>query len=269
MKKNFYRILLAALAIIFLLSGWKLVSYYRDGRRTQNRYDELAAMVQQTQPPENTTAATEPSSTQADVPEVTTEPQPDDGILPEYRELLAYNPDLVGWLVIEGTEINYPVVQTPDQPEYYIDRDFDGELNEHGCLFADGNCDVENSDNVTIYGHHMNDGTMFGSLLQYDKHEYWKAHPVILFDTLTEHRRYEIFAVFRTTASIGQGFPYHRFIDAATEEEFDQFVAQCKALSVYETGIEPEFGEQLISLSTCEYSQHNGRYVVVGVYRHE
>lgn len=269
MNKNLYRILLVALAVIFLLSGWKLVSYYHDGRKTQNRYDELAEMVQQAQPSETIATPTEPPVTESTVPDATTEPQPDDGILPEYRDLLEYNPDLVGWLRIEGTEINYPVVQTPDQPEYYIDRDFDGEYNTHGCLFADGNCDVENSDNVTIYGHHMNDGTMFGGLQKYDEYDYWKAHPVIYFDTLTEHRRYEIFAVFRTTATVGQGFPYHRFIDAATEEEFDQFVDKCKALSVYNTGIDPVFGEPLICLSTCEYSQHNGRYVVVGVYRHE
>ena len=267
MKKNIYRILLAALTIIFLLSGWKLISYYNDGRKTQNRYDALSEMVQQAQPSETASAPADTAATEDTSSPPTAEP--DDGILPEYRELLAYNPDLVGWLLIEGTEINYPVVQTPDEPEYYIERDFDGEYNDHGCLFADGNCDVENSDNVTIYGHHMNDGTMFGGLLKYDKYDYWKAHPVIWFDTLTEHRRYEIFAVFRTTATVGQGFPYHRFIDAATEEEFNQFVAQCKALSVYNTGVDPEFGEQLICLSTCEYSQHNGRYVVAGVYRHE
>ena len=260
MNKTLYRILIVICSLGILVSGWSLFSYYHEGHKTRDRYEDLAAAVQQARPSE---AAAETGT----APDATAETKPEDGILPEYRELLAYNRDLVGWLVIEGTEINYPVVQTPEEPEYYIDRDFDGEENPHGCLFAEGGCNVETSDNVTIYGHHMKDGTMFADLMNYTKASFWKDHPSIRFDTLTEHRRYEIFAVFRTTATVGQGFPYHRFVDAADAAEFDQYVEHCRNLSLYDTGVLPEFGDKLICLSTCEYSQHNGRFVVVGVYR--
>ena len=283
MNKKLYNFLLILLAIIFLLSGWKLFSYFHEGKKTQNRYDELAAIVAQDRATENsgspTTTAEQERTTENpdDQPgpanpstptEPATEPE-DDGMLPEFRRLYEANQDLVGWIEIEDTVINYPVVQTPEDPEYYLHRDFDGSDNARGCLFADWKCDVENSDNVIIYGHHMNDGSMFASLMEYTSKKYWQEYPEIRFDTLTERRTYEIFAVFRTTASIGQGFRYNQFTDAADQAEFDNFVAKCKSLSVYDTGIIPEYGEKLICLSTCEYTRENGRFVVMGVYRPE
>ena len=268
MSKKLYHTLLIVLALIFLICGWKLLSYFQEGRKTQNRYDELAAMVEQARPTEkNTEPQNIPDS--SDPTEPSTEPEEEGGVLREYRWLYEANPDMVGWITIEDTVINYPVVQTPDDPEYYLHRDFDGQDNARGCLFADVKCDVENSDNVIIYGHHMNDGSMFASLMEYASKEYWQEHSEIHFDTLTERRTYEVFAVFRTTASIGQGFPYHQFTDAIDQEEFDNYVANCKSLSVYDTGIVPEYGDKLICLSTCEYTRENGRFVVMGVYRPE
>ena len=258
MKRKIYRLAILLLALVFFISGWKLFSYFSDSKKSQSRYEELAAMVEHTQP----------APTQSIPAEETVAPTEPD-ILPEYQALLAYNPDFVGWLTVAGTPIDYPVVQTPEVPEYYLYRDFDRNASNWGCLFAEGACDVENSDNVTIYGHHMNDGSMFAGLMSYEKKSFWEENPTIQFDTLTEHRNYQIFAVFRTTASVGQGFAYHRFTDAASEAEFDNYVAQCKALSLYDTGIIPEFGEKLVCLSTCEYTRENGRFVVMGVYRPE
>lgn len=265
MSKKLYHFLLIVLALIFLLCGWKLLTYFQEGRKTQDRYDELAAMVEQARPTEASTVPTDVSDPTA----AATEPEEEGGVLREYRWLYETNPDMVGWIKIEDTVVNYPVVQTPEDPDYYLHRDFDGADNARGCLFADGKCDVENSDNVIIYGHHMNDGSMFASLMEYASKEHWQAHPEIRFDTLTERRVYRVFAVFRTTASVGQGFPYHLFTDAADAEEFDSYVANCKALSAYDTGILPEYGDKLICLSTCEYTRENGRLVVMGVYRPE
>ena len=268
LKKTLYRITLILLILIFLLSGYHLFTYFYEGKKSENRYDELAAMVDQARPAETTQPEepedTAPAGTEPDAEAVT---EPEIEILPEYEALLEYNPDLVGWISIEKTKIDYPVVQTPNQPEYYLHRDFDGDANDRGCLFVDAGCDVTDSDNVIIYGHHMSDGSMFASLINYDNEYYWQSHPEIRFDTLTEHRTYEVFAVFRTTATVGQGFPYHRFIDAEDEEAFDEFVAKCKELSPIDSGITPEYGDKLICLSTCEYSRENGRYVVMGVYR--
>lgn len=266
MKRFIYYLILIALVLVFLFSGWSLLSYFWEGHKSQSRYDELASMVEQARPTE-VISETVPDSADASVP--TTEGWKEGDILPEYQALSERNPDFVAWIAIEDTVINYPVVQTPRDPEYYLHRDFDGAPNDRGCLFADANCDVEQSDNVIVYGHHMNDGSMFASLLDYSDKEFWKEHPEIRFDTLTQRRTYEIFAIFRTTASVGQGFPYHQFVDAGTEEEFDNYVATCKSLSLYDTGIIPEYGDKLLCLSTCEYTRENGRFVVMGVYRPE
>lgn len=232
----------------FTFSGWALVRYFLAGRESQAQYQKLAAVA-------------------AAVPSATTESTaaPETGILPEYRALCEENPHMVGWITIDGTVIDYPVVQTPEAPEYYLYRDFDGNDNPRGCLFADAACDLESSDNVTVYGHHMVDGSMFTGLLDYTARSFWEAHPTLRFDTLTKHRTYEIFAVFRTTASAGKGFAYHEFADAADEAEFDAFIAQCNALSLYDTGIAPTYGDQILCLSTCEYSRENGRFVVAAV----
>ena len=263
LKKILHRLTLLLLAAVFLLCGWELLLYCREGRKSQTRYEELASQVADARPTE--TAATTVATFATEPSQAPTEPE--SNVLPEYRDLLEYNPHLVGWLTIVGTVIDYPVVQTPDRPEYYLYRNFDGEYSDWGCLFADAGCDVANSDNVIIYGHHMNDGSMFASLVDYENRSHWKDHPLIRFDTLTERRTYEIFAVIRTTATLDEGFPYHRFTDAETEAEFDLFVAECKALSLYDTGIIPEYGDKLLCLSTCEYTRQNGRFVVIGMYR--
>ena len=263
MKNYLYRLLSVLLCLILLFCGWRLISYLRSSRQNQETYEALAAMVE-THPATASDSAAQPETAATEIPESVTEGGP--GILPEYAPLLERNPHLVAWIEIEGTVIDYPVVQTPDRPEYYLYRNFDGAYSDWGCLFADAACNVENGDNVTVYGHHMNDGSMFATLVDYEDRSYWEAHPKIRFDTLTEHRTYEIFAVIRTTATVDEGFPYHRFTDAETESEFDMFVADCKALSLYDTGIIPEYGDKLICLSTCEYTRDNGRFVVAAVY---
>lgn len=271
MKRLTYYIVLILLVAVFLFCGWNVLTYFLEGYKTQQRYEALASMVDQARQ-EETIALTPNQQEQPGQPEVQetvapTSPYNEDGILREYAPLYDYNSHMVAWVAIEDTVINYPVVQTPANPEYYLHRDFDGSYNVRGCIFADGNCDVENSDNVIIYGHHMNDGSMFASLISYASRSYWEEHPTIIFDTLTEHRIYDIFAVFRTTASVGEGFAYHRLIDTDDEDEFDKYVAACKKLSLVDTGITPQFGDQLLTLSTCEYTQENGRFVVVAVKR--
>jgi sortase B len=111
----------------------------------------------------------------------------------------------------------------------------------------------------------MMDGSMFNNLLRYDEKKAWEKNSIIQFDTLYEKHEYEIFAVFKTTASIGEGFSYHQFVDAQSEEEFDKFIATCKQLAFYDTGITPEYGDKVICLSTCEYTLVNGRFVVCAV----
>ena len=125
-------------------------------------------------------------------------------------------------------------------------------------------CDVyAPSDNVVIYGHYSKGGGMFYPLKNYRKKSYWQEHQTFTFDTLYERHTYQIFAVFKTSANFGEGFAFHWFNDASSQEEFDEYVATVKELAMYETGITAEYGDKLVSLCTCEYTLDNGRLVVV------
>lgn len=186
--------------------------------------------------------------------------------MPDLEALQAENSDLAGWLRIEGTAIDYPVMHTPDRPDYYLYRDFQGNVSDYGCIYAEENSDpAAPSDNVTLYGHAMRDGSMFADLKNFTDPAFWEAHPTIRFDSLTQQRSYRIFAVFRTSGYTGQGFAYHSFTDAASHTAFDAFVAQCKELALYDTGITPAYGDKLLCLSTCDYTRANGRLVVAAV----
>lgn len=273
-QKIIYIVLLVVLLIVFAVSAVYVVSYFLEGQKQQEQFDELANIVDSirtetndsTQPttPGANSGTTEPTEveTTPDGETVPTEPT----MLPEYAALYELNSDIVGWIKIDGTVINYPVMQTPDSIDFYLKRNFNKENSERGCIYVREQCDVnEPSDNLTIYGHNMNDGSMFHSLKSYQTKSYWESNNIIVFDTLYERHTYQIFAVFKTTASVNQGFTYHLFVDAEDEADFNDFIATCKELSFYDTGITPVYGDKIICLSTCEYTQHNGRLVVAAV----
>lgn len=264
-------VLIAALMVVFAASAAYLLHYLTQSKVQKAKFDELAELVASIQATAPSLSPEAPNAG-ADAPLTPGEPQPAageesaGGMLPEYAPLYEMNPDLVGWISIDGTVIDYPVMQTPDRVDYYLKRNFYGESSAQGCIYIREACDVfAPSDNLTIYGHHMRDGSMFASLSTYTRRETWEKVDTIHFDTLYERHTYRIFAVFKTTASVGQGFSYHLFSDAQDEGAFQEFVAQCKALSLYDTGITPQYGDKLICLSTCDYSQTNGRLVVAAV----
>lgn len=280
MKRWVFNLLIVVFCCIFLVSVWYLGSYLWESYTQKNKYDELASLVGQVQTtrplPVETTQPAAPEPGGQKKPEETRVPtellveveDPDTGetvqVLREYAEVYRANNDLVGWLQIPGTDISYPVMQTPDWPDYYLHRDFYREYSNHGCLYAREACDVNApSDNITIYGHRMRDGSMLAGLGAYTEKEYWQQHRYIYFDTLTEYHAYEIVAVFLTTATVDKGFRYHTFVNAADAAAFDDFIAKCKSLALYDTGVTATYGNKLITLSTCEYSQENGRLVVV------
>ena len=270
--KIIYTILVILLTAVFFVSGYHVAKYYIESRQQKAHYDDLASIVESIQSAETETdfpRPTQPDATDASGPEdstteenTSTEPQ----ILPEYQPLYDMNPHLVGWIKIDNTPINYPVMQTPAEKDYYLYRNFDKVHSDRGCIYVPEFCDVFTpSDNVTIYGHNMRDGSMFASLSKYERKSFWQDNSLIAFDTLYGHHTYQIFSVFRTTASVGQGFDYHNFANAADESQFNEFIANCKALSLYDTGITPVYGDKIICLSTCEYTQVNGRFVVAAV----
>ena len=267
LSKFAYIAILLILVAIFGVSAWHVGGYFLESHREQEQFDELAAMkeqmLQQTQPTEAPTEETaETEAAEETEPTEPTEP----GMLAEYAVIYEQNNDVVGWIKIDGTKIDYPVMQTPDRPNYYLERNFKGEYSKHGCIYIREECDMnEPSDNITVYGHNMLDGSMFAALLDYQDKEAWDNNPLIFFDTLTEYHTYKIFAVFKTTAALNEGFKYHNMIDADNKAEFNNFIATCKKLAFYDTGITPKYGDKIICLSTCEYTLEHGRLVVCAV----
>ena len=186
-------------------------------------------------------------------------------ILEEYKTLYNKNKRLIGWLKIDDTIIDYPVMQTANN-EYYLDHNFDQEYDKNGSLFLDKDCDVVNRNtNLIIYGHHMKSGKMFGNLNSYSSKDYAQKHSLIQFDTIYEKGTYEVMYVFRSRIYNEDEvvFKYYQFLDAASATEFDSNMQEMAALSLYDTGVTASYGDELLTLSTCDSSETDGRFVVV------
>lgn len=186
-------------------------------------------------------------------------------VLDEYKNLLNKYENLIGWLKIDDTNIDYPVMQTNDN-EYYLDHNLDGKYDKNGTIFMDKECDVINgSTNLILYGHHMKSGKMFGSLNKYSDKNYYEKHKYIQFDTIYEKATYEVMYVFRSKVYSEEDvvFKYYQFIDANGEKEFQSNMNEMAAMSLYSTGVTAQYGDKLLTLSTCDYEEKDGRFVVV------
>lgn len=186
-------------------------------------------------------------------------------ILAKYETLYKKNKKLIGWLKIADTNIDYPVMQTSNN-EYYLDHNFDQEYDKNGSLFLDKDCNAAfPNTNMIIYGHHMKSGKMFGNLNYYSKESYYKQHPQIQFDTIYEEGIYDIMYVFRSRIYNEDEvvFKYYQFFDVNSEDEFYSAMDEMSRMSLYDTGVQPEYGDKLITLSTCDNSEEDGRFVVV------
>ena len=177
--------------------------------------------------------------------------------------LYLINNDLVAWIDIEGTNINYPIMQNG---EYYLRRNIYKEYSSYGTPFLAEYCNINTSDNLIIYGHHIKSGMMFADLDKYKNYDYYLNHKIVklykLQGTETIEEDYRIIFCFKTTVNKG-GFKYYNFYNAASKEEYISFIEHCKNLSFYSTDETANYGDNLITLSTCEYSLDNGRMVVV------
>jgi len=209
-------------------------------------------------------AASAPSATQGPLYTLDEEPEAKE-VLEEYKNLLIRNKRLIGWIKIDDTNINYPVLQAEDN-EYYLDHNIDQEYDVNGSIFMDKDCDVlKPSTNYILYGHHMRNGMMFGKLDAYQKESYYLEHPYINFDTIYEKGTYQVMYVFRSRVykETEIVFKYYQFIDANSEKEFDSNMKEMAAMSLYDTGVTAKYGDQLLTLSTCDYQETDGRFVVV------
>lgn len=184
----------------------------------------------------------------------------------QLEELQKENNEIIGWLEIEDTNINLPVCQTTDN-DFYLTHNYKKEKSKGGSLFLDKNFDLVNgSSNYLIYGHRNTQGLMFEDLLKYSKEDFYNNHKTIKFTTNKDDSVYEIMSVFYSRVYYKKEkdvFRYYNFVNANNEEEYNDFVNNCKKSSIYDTGVTANYGDQLLTLSTCEYSQEDGRFVVV------
>ncbi|WP_217560621.1 class B sortase [Paenibacillus sp. GbtcB18] len=183
----------------------------------------------------------------------------------EFQELYERNPDIVGWLKIDGTRIEYPVMQNQQDAQYYLDHDFDKKKSKSGLPFLDAHSRINGSDILLVHGHHMKSGWMFKDLMKYKQESFYKEHAVFQFSTLTEKEEYEIVAVIlsKVYRKSDDVFKYYQIEKVSTPADFDSYVQNIQKLALYDTGVTPRYGDKLIVLSTCEYSTENGRLAVV------
>lgn len=185
----------------------------------------------------------------------------------QVRALKEQYPDVVGWLEVPGTNINYPVMQGTDN-NYYVKHDYKREYSFNGAIFLDKDYDwTIPSSNLLMYGHNNKNDIMFAQLLKYKDKNFYEQNPIIKFTTIEEDAEYEIISVFLSRVyykSEQNVFRYYYFIHAENEAEYNQYVQDAKEASLYNIETTAQYGDQLITLSTCEYSQEDGRFVVVG-----
>lgn len=177
----------------------------------------------------------------------------------EKPTIYSENPECIGWLSIEGTNLSYPVMHTPDEPTKYLNRNFYGEYSSAGVPFLDARCDLSNSDNLIFYGHRMKNGTMFSCLKKYIDKSFRDSHTTVKLQTADGVFYFEVFAVISTTKTDG----WYCFTKAINSAEYDSMIDYAIENSLYDTGIKPEQGDRIISLSTCYGSGNDGRLIIV------
>ena len=236
--KKLYIVFVLLLIGTMLISGFFLYNELKEDNEQEKLFENLIEIAEETPEEQN---------------------MEEDNV--NIENLYKINSDIVGWVKIDGTNIDYPVMQTKNNPNYYLRRNFYKEYSVMGTPYLAEQCDIQNSDNLIIYGHHISNNKMFGGLENYKQEDYYKEHQIIKFYTKEEKAEYEIIAVFKTVAYTG--FKYYNYCNFKSESEFIAFINKCYDLAFYDTGKKAEYGDKLICLSTCEYSQTNGRLVVL------
>ena len=236
-------IMMVVFALVFLLSAGKLLAYYGEGMRQQQAFRALERITEQADDRDGETSETAAAQTELSAEEKAAR---------EYNALHEKNPDFWGWIKIDGTVLSYPVMHTPENPEYYLRRDFEGAYSLRGVPFLDGRC-YDGCGNYIVYGHYMKDGTMFGSLQAYAKPAYCEEHPTITLNTANGYEVYTVMAAFYSQVYSQEDtgvFRYYQYADLSDEADFAAYVEQVKKAALYDTEVNAQYGEQLLTLST-------------------
>lgn len=241
------KIILVVCLIVFVGAAGVLIQYYYNGYKEMNSLKDLKQS------------------------EELEDLKTDKGIIiGKYVPIWQKNNDLIGWIRIDGTKIDFPVMQTPDDPEYYLRRDFNREHSTGGVPFMDVHSDIFiPTSNFMIYGHNMKNGSMFHDLIKYEDEEFYRDHKTINFDTIYKGGQgvYQVVAAGYSQIydKDSSKFKYYAYAGMTSEREYHEFVDGVKKLSCYDTGAVPEYGSQLITLSTCTNVSDEGRFFVVAV----
>lgn len=244
--------LIILLVFILCASSYYLISNLLKDKKENDEFKDLEQIIIQNQNDENENLKEEKSDTT-------------NYTNLDLNSLKIENKDLIGWIKIDNSNINYPVMQNGN---YYLRRNFYKNYSKLGTPYLADYCNIKTSDILTIFGHHINQGYMFADLLKYQNYDYYKSHKYIKFYTIEDYQTieniYEVCFAFKVKAQNYSYYSYTRFYD---ENDLKEFVENCQRLSFYNTDTIFDYGNQFIALSTCEYSQDNGRMIVIGVKR--
>lgn len=271
-KLPYYLVGIACLAV-FLFSGHKLANYYLSAYQEESLYQDLNQQVQDAQQAAkdeaNNQTGNEDGSDSGDEDSTVELPlYAESGRLYRYDALYLQNNDLVGWIYVPGTDNGYPVMQTPDDEEYYLRKNFYRKKSSGGTPFLDKDSDLEDpASRVMVYGHNLKSGGMFTPFTKYTKASHWKKHPTFTFDTLYESRTYRILAVVQVDINGSDHFAYYAYDRFSSAASFNGFVQEAKDASLYDTGVTAEYGQQIMIISTCSYhvDGDGGRLAIIAV----
>lgn len=247
--------LTAAFFIAAVVFGILFFKQYNDAKNSEETFEglqvEIAAKVVEKEKNKDTLPPVDPEDEYAVAQQA----------MELYKDLKDQNEDFVGWISIDGTNINYPVVQNRDTPGFYLKHGFDKSYSDYGVPYLEEDCSIQYSNNLVVYGHHMNNGTMFADLVKYADENFYKEHKTITFDTLMGLGEYEVVAVFHFNTNY-EDFRFNEYINMK-EARFTEYMDNVHARQIYDTGVTAAYGDTLLTLSTCDYTYENGRFVLV------
>ena len=239
------------LVAILVASSYYLINNWLKQKNQEDKFEDLEKIIIH----ENTDDVIEDETNEKQEPVYQTI---------DLKDLKLQNKDLIGWIKVEGTNINYPVMQNG---EYYLRKNFYKEYSQLGTPFLAEQCNLKTSDCLIVYGHHIKSGLMFGDLMKYKNYSFYKNNKYIKFYTIENNETienvYEIIYAFKTTTNPG-GFRYYFYNQFLNKSDYEEFIGNCQSMQLYNTGVNTNYGDKFIMLSTCEYSQENGRMVLVG-----
>lgn len=261
--KHLYISLIAAFLLIAVVASCICIHQSQDARTSADAFNELENLIVMPTEPVDDTSRIELDTDPTIEPAESLDPELEEAqnAYAKYKALYEENSDFIGWISIDGTNVNYPVMQTIETPDFYLKHGFDKAYSNYGVPYLDESCATGLSNNLVIYGHNMKNGSMFHDLLNYSTVSYWEDHQIIRFDTLSQLNEYQVVLAFRFDTN-NEYFRYNEYTDM-NEDEFIEFMEECRIRQLYDTGVSVEYGDELLTLSTCEYTYDNGRFVVL------